>query len=323
MSGPDSGIRWQPGASREMLQARARLLQGIRAFFAEREVMEVETPSLSAATITDPQLQSFVTRFQQTDYYLQTSPEFFMKRLLAAGYGDIYQVARVFRDDELGRHHNPEFSLLEWYRCGFDHHQLMDEVEALVQQLLNREISTGRLSYQQAFQQQLSIDPLEASCEALKACAQSHGIEIPVGMDESDKDMWLDWLMVERVARGFDTAGFTFVYDYPASQAALARLNPQDNRVAHRFELYYGELELANGFYELTDAEEQLQRFIDENKQREKLGLASMPVDMALISALESGMPDCSGVALGIDRLMMLVCGAKHISEVMSFVTEP
>ncbi len=316
-----SATDWQPGASLGNLKARARLLQGIRAFFVEHEVLEVETPVLSPAGNTDPQLHSFVTHFRGKDYYLQTSPEFYMKRLLAAGSGDIFQVARVFREDEQGRNHNPEFSMLEWYRLGFDHHQLMDEIENLVTRLLSLKTEFQRYSYQQMFQQTLGIDPLEASAVELKDCAQRQGIEIPYGMDENDKDMWLDWFMVEKITPAFARDRFTFIYDYPASQAALARLSPKDPRVAHRFELFYGELELANGFYELTDAEEQARRFEDENRLRKERGLPLVPSDSALIAALRAGLPECSGVALGIDRLLMLLSGAEHISEVIGFVT--
>ncbi len=314
---------WQASASLDTLKIRARLLQGIRAFFAERDVLEVETPSLSPSGVTDPQLQSFSCQFRGQPLYLQTSPEFYMKRLLASGSGDIYQLARVYREDELGRFHNPEFTLLEWYRVGYDHLQLMDEIESLLRACFsNQAMRVRRVSYQQAFIDSLGIDPLEASADDLKLCASAHQIETPQGMNETDRDMWLDWLMLARVAKSFSTHGFTFIYDYPASMAALARLNPQDTRVAHRFELYYGELELANGFYELTDADEQLQRFEQENTQRQQQGLNAVPVDYRLIAALKAGLPDCAGVALGIDRLLMLMCQAEHISEVMSFTTE-
>ncbi len=318
-----SGAHWQPSASLQNLHIRARLLQGIRAFFAERNVLEVETPVLSPFAITDPQLESFSSSFHNSDYYLHTSPEFYMKRLLAAGSGDIYQIARVFRVDEQGRYHNPEFTLLEWYRLGYDHHQLMDEIECLLRELMaDPGLSVKRISYQQAFLDRLNIDPLVATAEELKACSLLHHIEIPRGMDESDRDMWLDWLMVSALAPTFDRESFSFIYDYPVSQAALARLNPEDPRVAHRFELYYGELELANGFYELTDAEEQARRFAAENVQRELQGKKVMPVDTGLLAALEHGLPDCAGVALGIDRLLMLLCNAGHIEGVISFVTE-
>lgn len=316
-------VNWQPTASLENIQTRARLLQSIRAFFAERNVLEVETPILSPAAITDPQLESFSTHFQQHEFYLQTSPEFYMKRLLASGSGDIYQLARVFRNDELGRYHNPEFSLLEWYRLGYDHHQLMDEIEALLSILLQTEtLPIQRISYQQAFINQLQIDPLQVTPTELKQYAEVNHIEIPQGMSTDDKDMWLDWFMLERVTPGFPKNSFTFLYDYPASQAALARLAHNDSRIAHRFELFFGELELANGFYELTDAHEQKERFVAENKTRQQNGQKTMPIDEHLLDALKAGLPDCSGVAIGVDRLLMLLTKARQINQVMSFGKE-
>lgn len=316
---------WKPGASLHALQQRARILQSIRAFFAQRDVLEVETPILSDTAITDPQLESMHTRFAGRDYYLHTSPEFYMKRLLAAGIGDIYQIARVFRADEVGRYHNPEFSLLEWYRLGLDHQALMDDMQQLIGELFaqfsDSPVGFKRLSYRQAFINQLAVDPLQASAEELAACANAQQIETPIGMNVNDKDMWLDWLMVATVAPGFDPQDMTFIYDYPASQAALARLREDDPRVAHRFELFYGELELANGFYELLDADEQLIRFRKENELRKQRGQKAMPIDMQLIAALESGLPDCAGVAMGLDRLLMVLMGARSISEVIGFTT--
>ena len=313
---------WHPTTSIPILKERARILQSIRAFFAQRNVLEVETPVISAAAITDPQLESFSTRYHQKKMYLHTSPEFYMKRLLAAGSGDIYQLSKVFRDDENGRNHNPEFTMLEWYRLGFDHHQLMDEMEVLVSGLIkNKKIDFTRLSYQQAFIEQLEIDPFEADVMQLKQCAKRFEIETPQGMDD-DRDMWLDWLMVESVAPGFSKEGFTFLYDYPASQASLARLDKDDSRKANRFELFYGELELANGFYELTDADEQARRFENDHVVRQQRGQKLMPVDECLLDALRSGLPECSGVAIGVDRLVMLMVGADHIKEVISFGDE-
>ena len=311
---------WEPGASFILLKERARLLQNLRAFFAERHVLEVETPILSSATITDPQLESLSTHFLQHNYFLQTSPEFYMKRLLAAGSGDIYQIARVFRDDELGRHHHPEFTLLEWYRLGFDHDQLMDEIEALLKTIFKSfNLPIQRLSYQHAFLQQLNIDPLNVNAAQLRHCAEKNKINIPQGMDMDDKDMWLDWLMVEKIAPGFIQQGFTFLYNYPASQAALARLDEKDPRVARRFELFYGELELANGFHELTDAKEQAARFENENLIRQQRQQKIMPIDYHLLDALDAGLPDCAGVAIGVDRLLMVLTQLSHIREVMSF----
>lgn len=296
------------------------MLQDIRAFFAGEGVLEVETPVLSRAGITDPHLHSFTSRWRDTPLYLHTSPEFFMKRLLADGSGDIYQVARVFRDDEQGRFHNPEFTLLEWYRLGFDHHRLMDDVQALLQSLsLASNLSTAmqRRSYRQCFLEVLGIDPLDASAGALKDVTRDHDIDVPVGMGEDDPDMWLDWLMTQAIAPSFE--GFTFVYDYPASQAALAALDGDDPRVANRFELFYGELELANGFRELTDAPQQRRRFEGENHLRRQRGLPQIPLDEHLLQALEHGLPACAGVALGLDRLLMLVTGADTISAVLGF----
>ncbi|MCW8934506.1 MAG: EF-P lysine aminoacylase EpmA [Gammaproteobacteria bacterium] len=314
--------RWQPTATLEILKERARILQSIRAFFALRNVLEVETPVISKAAVTEPQVESFSTQFHQKEFYLHTSPEFYMKRLLAAGSGDIFQIAKVFRDDENGRNHNPEFSMLEWYRLGFNHHQLMDEMELLLSGLMIEEkVNFQRLSYQQAFINQLEIDPFNADVLQLKKVAERYNIETPQGMDD-DRDMWLDWLMVEKISADFPKNSFTFLYDYPASQASLARLDKDDSRKANRFELFYGELELANGYYELTDADEQVKRFENDNIIRQQRGQKLMPVDECLLAALKSGLPECSGVAMGIDRLLMLIMGVDHINEVISFGDE-
>jgi len=301
------------------------MLQSLRAFFAGKQVLEVESPILSTAAITDPHLQSFSTEFNNRKLFLNTSPEFFMKRLLAAGSGDIFQICKAFRNDEQGSRHNPEFSLLEWYRSGFDHHRLMAEIEQLIQYLYTElEIKKAPravtyLTYQQAFINSLAIDPLIASVAEIKSAAEKKSCEIPVGIDENNKDMWLDWLMTQSVAPSFNQHGFTFVFDYPASQAALAKVSEQDNRLAHRFELFYGELELANGFYELTDAKEQRQRFENENVLRMQQGSEVMPIDELLLGALENGLPECAGVAIGLDRLLMVLLGEKNISDVLSF----
>ena len=316
---------WQPTASLETIQFKARLLQNIRAFFAQRAVLEVDTPILSRAAITDPNLHSFSTQFIDQTLYMHTSPEFFMKRLLAAGSGDIYQVCKVFRDDELGSRHNPEFTMLEWYRQSIDDLQLIDEIEQLFQYLVDilapelSLASSTRLSYQQAFQQTLNIDPLNADVPALKQCAIDQGIEIPAGMSETDKDNWLDWLVTQVVAPSFSKQALTYLYHYPASQAALAKVNPQHPEVAHRFEVFYGELELANGFYELTDAELQAQRFNAENQLREKNDQPLMPVDKQLLEALRHGLPTCSGVAIGLDRLLMVLLNKNNIEDVLTF----
>lgn len=321
---PASKADWRPSASFEALQYRARLLQSLRAFFSGRGLLEVETPVLSSAAITDPHLQSFSTQFLKQRYYLHTSPEFFMKRLLAAGSGDIYQICKVFRDDEKGRHHNAEFTLLEWYRLDYDHHRLMDELVELLDDLLQKLSlppwpAPDKLTYQQAFLSYLNIDPLIASADDLQQAAQQKQIETPQGMALDNKDMWLDWLMTQAIAPAFKTDRLTLLYDYPASQAALARISEQDDRVAHRFEVFAGELELANGFWELQDAREQRQRFELENARRREQGQDEMPLDEFLLAALASGLPDCAGVALGIDRLLMVLLQKKQISGVLSF----
>lgn len=322
---------WQPGADLATLRLRAELLARIRAFFAARDVLEVETPLLSTAAITDPNLASFATmysgpgpRYGQT-LYLHTSPEFPMKRLLAAGSGCIYQIARVFRDGEAGRRHNPEFTLLEWYRIGFDHHRLMSEVAELATVLLSDRLSLAEpewLSYRQAFERHLDLNPHQATVAELTTCAERHGVPIPSEMPASDMDPWLDLLLTQRIEPHLGQGRLCFLYDYPASQAALARLRPGDPPVGERFELYLYGIELANGFHELGDAVEQRWRFEAENVARQAHGLPVMPVDERLLAALEAGLPDCAGVALGVDRLVMLAAGKNSLAEILAFPFE-
>ncbi|HEY9149074.1 MAG TPA: EF-P lysine aminoacylase EpmA [Gammaproteobacteria bacterium] len=325
MAGDDRGAGWRPAAPLENLRQRARILQRIRAFFDAHGVLEVETPALSRAAITDPHLECFATRYTGPGHsdglplYLHTSPEFPMKRLLAAGVGPIYQLCKVFRQGEAGRRHNPEFTLLEWYRPGYDHHALMDEVAALVAPLLGLEGEAERLSYREAFLRHLEIDPLSASLPELRQCAAAHGIR---GFDdEGARDVWLDLLLTHCIEPELGRDRLCFLYDYPASQAALARLNPDDQRVAERFELYYRGVELANGFHELADASEQRRRFEAELSTRAEQGLEQVPLDEYLLAALEQ-LPHCSGVALGIDRVVMLALGAESLDEVMAFTIE-
>ena len=319
---------WHPGADLATLRLRAELLARIRAFFAARGVLEAETPVLSAAAITDPHLASFGTLYSGPGplygrtLYLHTSPEFPMKRLLAAGSGCIYQIARVFRDGEAGRRHNPEFTLLEWYRVGFDHHRLMGEVAELVSELLAGKLALAepeRLSYRELFQRHLGLDPHRTSAPALAACAERQNVPIPPGMPADDPDPWLDLLLTHHIEPRLGPGRLTFVYDYPASQAALARLRPGDPPVGERFELYVNGVELANGFHELGDAEEQRRRFERENAVRQASGLPVMAVDEHLLAALGTGLPDCAGVALGFDRLAMLAAGKKSLAEVLAF----
>ncbi len=309
---------------KEKLLAQARLLARARQFFAQRQVVEVITPVLSQSAGTDPALEPMRSRYTGPGYaqglplYLQTSPEFAMKRLLASGSGDIYQICQAFRDGEYGQLHNPEFSLLEWYRLGFDHHQLMDEVSHLVKVCLEAELPVEKVSYQQLFEHFFHWDPLTASIEQMQASAEAHPIQGALDMKLSQRDEWLDLLLTHVIEQHLGQGRLTFVYDYPASQASLARLNRVDPRVASRFELYYQGIELANGFHELADSLEQRQRFQLENQQRERNGQQQMPMDEHLLAALDS-LPDCSGVALGLDRLLMLKTGAHSLDEVLNF----
>jgi lysyl-tRNA synthetase class 2 len=315
-------------AGRDVLAARARLLAQVRRFFAAAGVLEVETPLLSRAGATDPALASLVTRYSGpvaphgAFLYLQTSPEFAMKRLLAAGSGPIYQICKAFRDGERGRRHNPEFTLLEWYRPGWTAATLADEVVGLVREALPRRLREERLSYAQAFERALGFDPHRADADALRAAATNAGVPGADALDLPTRDAWLDLLMTHCVEPGFDAAAITVVYDYPASQAALARVRPGDPPVAERFEVYVGGMELANGFRELADAAEQRARFTADNARRRVERLPEMPLDERLLAALDAGLPDCSGVALGLDRLLMLAVGAQDLAEVLAFPLE-
>ena len=315
---------WQPAASLQVLQTRARMLHNIRAFFTQRGVLEVETPLLSSACTTDPHLHSFGTRYQQQQLYLNTSPEYFMKRLLAAHGLAIYQVCKSFRDDELGPQHNPEFTLLEWYRPGFDMFRLMDELTELVQILDSGGsiASAGfrRVSYADAFRQATGINPHGTSADECRHYAVTHNIEQPVGL-EDDVDEWLDWLLTQRIIPSFPADSFTYIYGYPRSQAALAKLfeDSDGTTVAARFELFYGATELANGFDELLDADEQWQRFQQETDERQRAGLPPAVIDERLLEALRHGLPASSGVAVGLDRLLMLLTGKTKLEQVLAF----
>jgi len=314
---------WQPSASIESLKLRAEIIQKIRDFFYQRNVMEVETPSLSQASVTDIHLMSFSTEFVGPNFskglplYLQTSPEYAMKRLLAAGSGSIFQISKAFRNEESGKHHNPEFSMLEWYRPGFDHFDLMNEIDALMQCILQCE-PAQKLTYQQAFEAVFKIDPLVASLNTLKKLCHQHGFE-NIAKDEEDRDTLLQLLFSMVVEPTIGQQRPCFIYNFPASQAALAKINQEDPKVADRFELYFKNMELANGFNELTDASEQLKRFETDNQKRAKMGLTQIAIDYNLIDALSFGMEQCSGVALGIDRLIMLALEKSQIKDVISF----
>jgi len=314
---------WAPSASIETLKQRAAILRSIREFFYLRDVLEVETPSLSAASVTDVHLASFNTKFVGPGHagglplFLQTSPEFAMKRLLAAGSGAIFQLCKAFRNEEAGSHHNPEFTMLEWYRPGFDEFALMDEMDELMQLVLGVEPAT-RLTYQEAFEQALGLDPLTASIEQLKQLACEQGFA-DIAQNETHKDTLLQLLFCMKVEPTIGQEKPCFVYHFPASQAALAQICEHDTRVAGRFELYYKNMELANGFNELTNASEQAKRFNEDNAYRAENSLKQVPMDTRLIKALEHGLPQCAGVAMGIDRLVMLATNKEKIKDVIAF----
>lgn len=321
----DDASDWQPSASIATLRERARLLSVVRAFFAERGVLEVETPVLGHGGSTDVHLDSLslaaTTPAGRERLWLQTSPEFHMKRLLAAGSGPIFQLARNFRDGEVGRHHNLEFTMLEWYRPGFSLAELIDETEALIRTLLPDAGPRRLRRYRELFRECLAIDPFTTPLEALRRLASERG---GLAMADSDRDGCLDLLMGLVIEPTLGRHGIDVVIDYPASQAALARKlrDPEDGvEVAARFEVYVNGLELANGYDELTDAAEQATRFADDNRQRERLGKPPIDVDTRLIAALNAGMPAGSGVALGFDRLIQLALGKPNVAEVMAFAT--
>lgn len=311
---------WQPTASFGTLKLRAGLLKELRAFFETRGVLEVETPALSRAATTDRHLASFrVEQTRGSTLYLHTSPEFPMKRLLVAGAGDIWQASKVFRAGESGRHHNPEFTLIEWYRLGFDHHRLMREVAELIAALVPALAGEPEyLSYRQAFQRHAGVDPFQADAECCIAALRAAGREPPKA-NVLDTDGWLDLVAGELVYPALGHGHVTFIYGYPASQAALARIRPETPPVAERFEAFVNGIELANGFHELSDAAEQRRRFEQDIALRKAEGKPVVPMDERLLAALEYGLPECAGVALGFDRLVMLAAGARSIEDVIAF----
>ena len=314
---------WQPSASIASLKSRARIMATIRQFFEQRQVMEVETPTLSQTTVTDVHLHTFETTFVGPGFadgkrlYMQTSPEFHMKRLLCAGSGAIYQMSKAFRNEESGRHHNPEFTMLEWYQPDYDHMTLINEVDELLQIVLGTQ-SCDIITYQQLFMTYLKLDPLSADIETIRDVALPYDFGDFV-VTESNKDTLLQCLFCFVIEPQIGLEKPIAVYNFPASQAALAQLDSTDERVARRFEFYYRGIELANGFHELQDATEQLDRFKQDNRERQQDGLVEQPIDYRLIEALAHGLPNCAGVALGIDRLVMLALKQSHIQDVISF----
>ena len=318
--------KWQPSASIDNLRQRSIFISKIRRFFLDRGILEVDTPTITRSAATDIYLSSFKTKFFDShsnekgiDLYLITSPECHMKRLLAAGSGSIYQISRCFRNEENGRYHNPEFSMLEWYRPYYNMDCLMHEVNELIQQILECE-SAEWLSYQEAFIKYLNIDPfLDENIEQLYEISEELG-NINLRKSKNDKDTLLTLSFILGIEPKIGQHKPCFIYDFPSTQAAMAEISKSDKRIAKRFEVYYKNIELANGFQELIDSNEQHQRFKNNNRRRLENGLPSFPIDTNLLDALaDDGMPSCSGVALGVDRLIMLALKVEYLSEVIAF----
>ncbi|MGR9013222.1 MAG: EF-P lysine aminoacylase EpmA [Gammaproteobacteria bacterium] len=316
---------WRPSCAIELMRLRARLLAELRQFFAERSVLEVETPILSRSIGTDPQLAFFTTEYclspRQQTLFLQTSPEFAMKRLLAAGSGSIYQISKAFRNGESGRFHNPEFTMLEWYRVDFTLPQLMDEIEELFAALFSGQSlqETQRVSYQEVFASYTGLDPLVFSYQDYCAFAVDSQLSEAVTICGYDHGMWLDFIFSHKVQPYLGENLLCMVYDYPACQSSLARISEANEQVTDRVELFMNGVELGNGYYELADAKEQSSRFDKELAIRKQEELPVTVKDQRLIAALESGLPECSGVAIGLDRLLMQLSGSSSIDEVLSF----
>jgi lysyl-tRNA synthetase class 2 len=316
----NGALDWKPGAPLAALRLRARLLARTRDFFAARGVLEVETPVLGSSTATDPHIESLRTSVCGSPRFLQTSPELFMKRLLAAGSGPIYQIAKVFRDGESGARHNPEFTLLEWYRPELDHHALMDEVDDYLREVLGC-TPAARETYAAAFGRWAGVDPHRAGASELQSRAEALGLH-PVSSSGFSREDWLHLLMAQAVEPHLGMERPHFLYDFPLELKALARVRKGKGSapdVAERFEVFFRGLELANGYHELADAAEQRERFLADLDARRRMDRHEMPFDERMLAALASGLPPCSGVALGFDRLVMIAANARDIGSVVSF----
>jgi elongation factor P--(R)-beta-lysine ligase len=319
-------VDWQPSCSLEMLQLRAKTLQKIRQFFAERSVLEVETPLLGSAIGTDPQLDFFSTDFDwpplKQKLFLLTSPEFAMKRLLAAGSGSIYQICKAFRNGESGRFHNPEFTMLEWYRIGYGLQELMVEAADLMQLLFDgREPfqKVEKITYQAVFSQYTGLEPLVFSYDDYATYARANGISEAIAICGLDHASWLDFIFSHDIQPHLGWNSVCMVYGYPVCFSSLARVNEQNDKVTDRVELFIEGVELGNGYYELGDVKEQEIRFDREIAVRRALNRPESVKDSRLLSALESGLPDCSGIAIGLDRILMLLSNSPSIDKVLSF----
>ncbi len=307
---------FRPSAAFECLQARAELYGIIRAFFQSRNVLEVEVPALASTFVSDPHIAPIIAEHNGASYYLQSSPEYFLKRLLSVYPQGVYSLAKAFRHSEQGRRHNPEFTLLEWYRLGFDDHQLMDEIVILLKSILPG-FSVKKITYRQWFYDEFNIDPHQATDAEIEALAIRH---ITIKSSQMFRNDWLD-LLITHILEPKLPKGLVFIFDYPESQAALARVLPDETGqpVARRFEAFLGGMELANGYWELSDAAEQAKRFDQDLQVKSALGLPIYPLDQKLLAALDNNFPDCAGVALGVDRLLMIMLNVDHIKDVLAF----
>ncbi|UDG79093.1 Elongation factor P--(R)-beta-lysine ligase [Candidatus Ecksteinia adelgidicola] len=316
-------IKWKPNASITNLLKRAKILTKIRKFFKDRNILEVETPMMSHRTVTDVYLSSFKTYFVKPNsnkkilLYMITSPEFHMKRLLAAGSGAIYQLGRSFRNQELGPYHNPEFTILEWYRPYYSMYKIMNEVNELLKKVLNCN-NADMLSYQEIFFKYFNIDPILLKKNQLLQLITKLSLSNVPNYQE-DKNTLLQLLFTIGIEPHLGKKKPIFIYHFPADQAVSATIHPNDHKIAERFEVYFKGIELANGFHELIDYQEQYQRFKKDNQQRALRGFSKQLIDNNLLTALQHGIPDCSGVAIGVDRLVMLAIGAKNLNETLSF----
>jgi lysyl-tRNA synthetase class 2 len=319
-------INWQPSCGIQQLRLRAQLLAFIRQFFAERAVLEVETPLLCHTTGTDPLLDFFATDYrflpQPQSLFLQTSPEFAMKRLLAAGSGSIYQVCKAFRNGESGRFHNPEFTMLEWYRVGFDLAQFMDEVAELISSILEPRFSAKtieKISYVTLFFQITGLNPLVFFLDDYQTYAVQHGFPEAYQLCGNDHVLWLDFIFSHEIQPDLGQQSVCLVYGYPALLSSLARTNSENPALTDRFEVFVQGIELGNGFFELADSHEQEQRFDQEIAERKAKALTEVQKDQYLLAALDAGLPDCSGVAVGLDRLLMLLDNSRTIDQILAF----
>ncbi len=325
---------WHPHADNNLIKLRAEVFAKVRQFMSERNIMEVETPVLSHATVTEFHLNSFCSTYsspqlntpeqnipekntpkKNTDktLYLQTSPEYSMKRLLASGTGAIYQISKVFRNEEQGKYHNPEFTMLEWYQPGYDHHQLMAELGSFLSLFAMNDCE--KISYGEVFARQTGLDPHTCDTDALMRLAEEYGLS----SSSEERSVLLDFIFSHKISATLGNTKPQFVYDYPACQSALAKLSDKSPKVAERFELFINGIEIANGFHELTDADEQLGRFEEDLALRKKAMRTDIPIDHLFLDALKHGLPSCAGIAVGIDRLLMAMTGIDDIREVLTF----